>query len=222
MGVRVTRYDVTPLMITLALPVTRSPCSVAGMEIGDQSSGEIGILNALVRSNSTSDDSVPRDATRVWKGGPTIRAPDGRFAPGTSGGPGRLAGTKGALAYARERTRNGQDLIDVLIEITGGFFTRCHPETGECWVERVSTNQALRAAEILTERLFPRVHQVDMDIHRTTEETGPDLTKLSTDELRTYLKLLAKVQGKERVIEASSTVTPAWEAGPDTIEPAQE
>jgi hypothetical protein len=138
---------------------------------------------------------------------PSARDPQGRFAVGNPGGPGRRAGL---LKYLSEMTGDGRELIDHALATLRGSVELVDPVTGEVRVERSSLRDQSEARSFLADRgLLPMVKREEVSVEKAgAGRDALDLSALSIEEKRTMWELISKVPDAPALAEGAGETEP--------------
>ena len=123
--------------------------------------------------------------------------PDGRWTKGASPNPGGRA--KGFASYIRERTNDGQELVDFVLSVMRG---------AEIDAEKPGLKVRMQAAQWLSDRGFGRPVQgvVHAEMGKGLLERSIELFEdVSTEDIRVLVDASRALQAKAKVIEMKVT-----------------
>lgn len=171
----------------------------------------------IVKFSDGSKDMAPDPSEYCEGAAPMPKRYRGRFQPGQTGNP--LGRPPSFRAMINEATADGAELVAYAIGVLRGevknTITGVSKLTGEPWVEQVECSVPVKwaALEYLTERSQGR-EAAKLDVTSKgeqitgspSEEIGPDLSKLTIEELRLYMELRRKTsrapKAKDEIVDA--------------------
>lgn len=139
----------------------------------------------------------------------------GEFVPGNPGGPGRPTTFGGWAKLARLLSGDGLEVMAFAFGVLRGEITHMqfHPKTGELVEMEASPALKWEIAKWIKEQGFGKeVERLDITsagekLESGAAEEAPDLSKLTTDEVRQYLALRMKTLKRGPVVDAGSGST---------------